>query len=123
MASTDNCVEVAWRNHVAAFDIRDVSKMMEIYDEDCVFTVYNQSTGEKEVFEGAKEIEKDMRTRVLISDDSDIEFPLSEVSEKDNIVFIVWRNLASGILDATSTLVFNDKAKVSRQYLVIRMAE
>ena len=37
MCSTDNGVEVAWRKHVAAFETRDISKMMEIFDEDCVY--------------------------------------------------------------------------------------
>ena len=121
--STDNGVEVAWRNHVAAFETRNISDMMEIYDENCVLTIYNQTSGEKEVFEGSADIREDMCKRVLITDDSDIEFPLSEVSEKNKMVFVVWRNVASGILDATTTMVFNDKFKVSSQYLVIRMGE
>lgn len=56
----------------------------------------------------------------VMTDTSDLAAPLLDVSEDKKMVFIVWRCLASNIVDATDTFVFGDNKKVARQHVVIR---
>lgn len=55
-----------------------------------------------------------------MSDVSDLSCQVIEVSEEAKMVFVVWKCPASGIEEATSTLIFDSNHKVIRKNMTIR---
>lgn len=51
---------------------------------------------------------------------SDLSAPLLDVSEDTKMVFIVWRCLASGMVDANDTFLFGANNKIVRQNVAFR---
>ncbi|CAM9145134.1 unnamed protein product [Scytosiphon promiscuus] len=115
-------VQDVWDNHFAAFGAQDVDRILLDYDESSVIMTFDQTTDKKEVYEGVE------GARTLFEglfgtmvDQSDLAAPMIEVSEDSSTIFLVWRNPASGFLDATDTFVLNnDTRKIFRQNVAFK---
>ncbi|CAM9738547.1 unnamed protein product [Hapterophycus canaliculatus] len=56
-------------------------------------------------------------------DRSDLAAPMIEVSEDNKMIFLIWRNPASGFLDATDTFLLDgDTKKIYRQNVAFKTA-
>lgn len=56
-------------------------------------------------------------------DQSDLAAPMIQVSEDSKMIFFVWRNPASGFLDATDTFLLNGRTKkIYRQNVAYKTA-
>ena len=51
---------------------------------------------------------------------SDLTAPVIDVDGDNEMVFLVWRCPASGIMDGTDTFLFDDESKIRRQNVVYR---
>jgi len=112
-------VQDAWDNHVLAFGNQDVEQILLDYDETSMITSYDQTTDEKNTYDGLEEIRLFyVDLFKTLSDVSDLSPSVIDVSE--DMVFLVWRNLASGIVDGTGTFVYNSENKIYRQTSVLR---
>ena len=112
-------VQEAWDNHVVAFGNQDVEQILLDYDETSMITSYDQTTDEKNTYDGLEEIRLFyVDLFETLSDLSDLSPSVIDVSE--DMVFLVWRNLASGIVDGTGTFVYNSENKIYRQTSVLR---
>eukprot|EP00904_Undaria_pinnatifida_P007658 jgi/Undpi1/4021/HiC_scaffold_16.g07388.m1 len=114
-------VQAAWDNHLVAFGGKDVAKILLDYDENSEIITYDQKTNEQQTYKGV-EGARTLFTGLFqtLSDMSDLSAPLVDVSEEKKMVFIVWRCLASGIVDAVDTFLFGDNKKILRHNVAFR---
>jgi hypothetical protein len=127
-APESGVVQKAWDNHFAAFGSQDVEKILEDYSEASVITVYNQTDGSQQVYEGLTGA-RDCFSGLFaeLSDLSDLTAPVIDVmeanGEEPGSVFLIWNCKASGYKEATDTFIFDANGKILRQNVVVFLEE
>lgn len=114
-------VQAAWDNQFAAFGGQDLDRILLNYDENSIVVTYDQTKDEKNTYRGVEGARSVMMILFeMLTDLSDLSAPVVDVFEDSKMVFLIWRNPASGILDSTDTFVFSDDNKIYRQNVVFR---
>ena len=112
-------IQQAWNHQFSSFVAKDVDGIMMNYSEESILFVFDQTTDVFVVYHGLEEI-RDLMVDFFgtLTDTSDLAGPVLEISEEDKMVFLVWRAPASGYLDGTDTVIFDDEYKIYRLNLV-----
>jgi len=122
--SDGNNIENSWNTHIKKLGESDISGIVDDYSDDCMIISFNQTTGIMKKYNGRKGAREMSRFMCeLVTDGSDLEGLVSEISEEDKTVFIAWRSLSSGILDYSDSVVYNDEFKIIRQHVIYRTAD
>lgn len=118
---TPMSVQEAWDHQFVSFGHQDLEGILMNYNEESIITTFDVAEDELSTYQGVDEITPFMENFFeSLTNLTDLNAPFLEVSEESKMVFLVWRNPASGYLDATDTVLFDMDYKIDRQNIVFR---
>lgn len=105
--------------YLLAFVAQDVGRISDFFDESAHVRVFNDATGVKEEFAGPAQISSFYAQLFKdLHDLSTFNTQVVDVDEDAGQVLMVWKCPSSGILAATSTLIYDRNFKIWKQNTV-----